>query len=1044
MDATPDDSPAAAPQRPARSARSPGFAWRVLALRAALGAVLALGVAGAGFWWLWASTPDPRQVAERATAMPSRIVSADGRVLATIGEHVQQPVSLDQISPFVVQALLATEDRRFFEHGGIDLRRTAAALWHTVCGTRQGGSTLTQQLARNLFPQRIGNEASVLRKLREMVVALKIEHAYSKRQILLMYLNHVPYLYDVSGIEMAAQTYFGVSAAALDAHQAALLVAIVKGPAYYDPQRWPRRARERRNVVLALMAHHPVSAGRERVSLDLAAEQASALDLHVRRRDLQPTLAPHFVQQVRRELAAWAAPRHIDLSTAGLTVHTTLDSRLQTMAEQAVAREGDVLQKAAARMWTRHAGDSSFPELWRREPALLAELARQTPAYRDAVAAGKAPPVALRAGLADSDALQALKQAKTRLEAGFVALDPRSGAVLAYVGSRDYALDQYDHAGLAQRQPGSTFKAFVYGAALLDGMPENQEFIDEPLEYPQPDGSVWQPRDGSGSSGEPMTMRAGLTYSKNTITAQVMHEVGVHKVIRFAREMGVAHARLDPVPSLALGTSPVSLLEMVRAYATIASLGVRREPLMISHITDRDGQELARFDGQPQRVIDEKPAIVLVDMMRDAVDKGTGTMLRTRFGVRGDVAGKTGTTQNGADGWFIAMRPSVVAGAWVGFNDQRVTLRGAAFGQGGHNALRIVGDFMHSAGHAGIIATNEHFPSPPPPPILVLPQIDDALELVDEPPALPPLLTVAWQGDVRAPQAPQPSQTQTDTLVQRAPVPAPISAPISALIPAPIPAPVAPPAAAPAALPVAPPAASQVAQPAPPPDAQPLPPADALAESPPGGSRAEPRGAGIAGGAGAPLDTEPADTGATTKRRRQASSSFAAAPGPRSLRFASPAAPTVAVDAAWPSARRSSASASLPCSGYDASPALTASVCVRPATWNGSASDCASLLVTRSPSPVESIHASSTANASPPTDATTSLARSAERRRTAALRRSTLAASVPSASLTRSRPSTRSTISAIGAGSRSRSASRWLMCSRNCAWLGRPVERSVA
>ncbi|MDB5748058.1 MAG: transglycosylase family protein, partial [Massilia sp.] len=304
-----------------------------------------------------------------------------------------------------------------------------------------------------------------------------------------------------------------------------------------------------------------------------------------------------------------------------------------------------------------------------------------------------------------------LREAKTRLEAGFVAMDPMSGEVKAWVGSRDFAKDQFDHVAQALRQPGSTFKPIVYGAALEKGIPPEQPYVDAVMEIRAADGTVWKPTDMSGTTGRQLTMREGLVHSKNTITAQVMQDVGLPPVIKLAQSMGVRQSKLAAVPSLALGTSPVTLLEMVSTYSTIAAQGEYRKPLFVRRITDRDGTVIADFGRTaPERAMSQASSVALIDMLRGVVNRGTGTGVRYRFCINGDVAGKTGTTQNNADGWFILMHPNLVAGAWVGFNDNRVTMRSNYWGQGGHNAILLVGDFFRTALDAGKIDKAAIFP----------------------------------------------------------------------------------------------------------------------------------------------------------------------------------------------------------------------------------------------------------------------------------------------------------------------------------------------
>jgi penicillin-binding protein 1A len=307
--------------------------------------------------------------------------------------------------------------------------------------------------------------------------------------------------------------------------------------------------------------------------------------------------------------------------------------------------------------------------------------------------------------------MRQLKVAKSRLEAGFVAMDPASGEVKAWVGSRNFAREQFDHVAQATRQPGSTFKPIVYAAALERGLTPDRPYVDTPMTIRGPGGSTWRPTDNSGTTGRRMTMRDGLVFSKNTITAQVMQDVGVAPIVKLAQDMGVRQSRLSAVPSIALGTSPVTLLEMVSTYSTIAAQGEYRRPVFVRQIKDRDGNVVADFGGQtPQRALSQASAVTLIDMMRGVINRGTGTAVRSRFGINGDVAGKTGTTQNNADGWFILMHPNLVAGAWVGFNDTRVTMRSNYWGQGGHSAILLVGDFFKTALESGKVSADAQFP----------------------------------------------------------------------------------------------------------------------------------------------------------------------------------------------------------------------------------------------------------------------------------------------------------------------------------------------
>ena len=601
-------------------------------------------------------TPGIGDLRKAKSATPSVVLSSDGVVLAEYKRINRQWVPLEKIAPSVVQALIAMEDHRFYAHHGIDLRRTAAALFSTLSGNLQGGSTITQQLARNLYPEEIGRAATLTRKIKEAITALKIEALYSKREILETYLNTVPFLFNAFGIEMAARTYFDKSAEQLDVLESATLIGMLKGTSAYNPVLHPERALQRRNLVLAQMARHGKL---QPAQVEALAKRPLRLNFERQVEPLGP--APHVAQQLRKWLIDWADRRDYDIHADGLVVRTTIDSRLQKAANQAVARQLAQLQTLAD---------------GRRKP-------------------GQERPV---------------------LQAGFLALDPRNGFVRAWVGSRDFAQEQFDHVSQARRQPGSTFKPFVYGAAFTQGLGPTATLIDQPVAIRLAGGEVWAPSDATPPSGLPMTLRDGLVFSKNTITAQLIMKVGPARVAQLAQAMGVRQSKLDQVPSLALGTSPVTLREMVAAYGTIANGGHYVEPILVSRVEDRDGRLLEEFQPmrEPQPALPRPQALELVNVMRGVVDEGTGAAIRQRYGIVADVAGKTGTTQENSDGWFILMHPQLVAGARVGFNDNQVTM--GSWGQGARSALPMVGEVFQQALRNRWIDSSAEFDIPRPRP----------------------------------------------------------------------------------------------------------------------------------------------------------------------------------------------------------------------------------------------------------------------------------------------------------------------------------------
>ncbi|MDI1272383.1 penicillin-binding transpeptidase domain-containing protein, partial [Polaromonas sp.] len=380
------------------------------------------------------------------------------------------------------------------------------------------------------------------------------------------------------------------------------------------------------------------------------------------------------------------------------------DSRLQAQANQALIRQADKLQGVANGEWG--------PRAWAAKKDIVKAFVRESAEYKAARESGQTDEEALKRLQADTAFMLALRQDKTRLQAGFVAMDPRNGQVRAWVGSRNFVQDPFDHVQQARRQPGSTFKPFVYGAAFENGARPGDTFIDGDVEIPLGNGAVWRPRDSGTPTYAPMTLRDGLAFSRNTITAQVMQSVGPTKVASLAQAMGVRQSKLDVVPSLALGTSPVTLKEMVSAYSTIANSGSYIEPLLITGVEDRNGKVLQTFQAAvPEQALSIPSAQVLLDVMRGVIDRGTGTGIRSRFGIQADVAGKTGTTQDNTDGWFVLMHSQLVAGAWVGFNDNRVTLSDY-WGQGAHSALPIVGDFFQQALRSRVVDTNARFDAP--------------------------------------------------------------------------------------------------------------------------------------------------------------------------------------------------------------------------------------------------------------------------------------------------------------------------------------------
>ena len=708
--------------RMASGLRRIGGAIRRHPWRTALALPLAVVVYAAA---LLPFTPSIGDLKKAKQEQPSVVLSADGKELAVFKRANRDWVKLADISPKVTEALLATEDKRFYDHHGIDVARTAKAVANTLNGDVEGGSTITQQLARNLYPEQIGRAQTVTRKLKEAITALKIEAVYSKDEILETYLNSVSFLYNAWGIEMAARTYFDKSAKNLNEVEAATLVGMLKGTAYYNPVMNPERAVQRRNTVLAMMVKEGKLTEARYEEL-----KAQPMKLDFERVPEFNGMAPHLAESLRRWLIEWADRHDYNIYADGLVVRTTIDSRLQEMATKAVERQTKALQAVADVEWSRsglvalgsdpanyaaaRGKYAPFEFFWNSNPNLVKAWIKDSQEYRAAREQGQDEAQALKDLQANAEFMRALRRQKTMLQAGFLAIEPQTGAVKAWVGSRDYTEDKFDHVQQARRQAGSTFKPFVYGAAFEMGHQPNETLMDQPVEIQIDRKKVWRPGDIEGSpTGLPVTLRDGLARSKNTITAQLMMQVGPSRVANLARAMGVRQSKLDEVPSLALGTSPVTLKEMVASFGTIANGGNYIEPQIVTAVEDRQHNVLESFAPRtPEPALQNQAALTLLDVLRGTIEYGTAAGLRPRFGLSGDLAGKTGTTQDNTDGWFILMHPQLVAGAWVGFNDNRVTMRSSYWGQGAHNALLLVGDFMQQTTKANLVDAKAAFAAP--------------------------------------------------------------------------------------------------------------------------------------------------------------------------------------------------------------------------------------------------------------------------------------------------------------------------------------------
>ncbi len=636
----------------------------------------------------------------------SEVYSADGVLLGKYFIYERSNVSYNEISPDLIQALVATEDARFYEHTGVDGIGLLRVLVKSILLRQEnsgGGSTLSQQLAKNVFPRKHYRFLSLpLNKLREAITARKLEKVFNKKQILTLYFNTVPFGDNAYGIKVAAKRFFNKAPADLSIQESAVLIGMLKANTTYNPRKNPERSKERRNVVLEQLYKKNYLSRTTTDSL-----KALPLVVNYTVENHHEGLAPYFREELRKELLVWFAEHpkedgtEYNLYTDGLKIYTTLDSRMQRYAEEAVSEHMAVLQKAFFAHWKGQ-------KPWGKNTVVIEEAKKRCDRYKDLTAQGlsekeitaafnKEIPMKIFTWSGDKEVtmspMDSLKYYQYFLQAGLLAMSPESGYVKAWVGGINHEHFQYDHVNVnTKRQVGSTFKPIVYASALKQGIDPCEQFVDEKKVYEQFDG--WSPGNSEEEYGGTYSMEGALTKSVNTVSVELIVRSGIDKTIQLARSMGIS-SELDPIPSIALGSADVSLTEMVTAYATFANEGLVNTPVYLIRIEDKNGKEIFRQKQQkPKRVLSRDDAAMLTHMLQSVVNSGTGSSLRSTYGFRGDMAGKTGTTQSQADGWFIGYTPTLVAGVWVGAEDRRVHFRSLALGKGAATALPVWAKFM--------------------------------------------------------------------------------------------------------------------------------------------------------------------------------------------------------------------------------------------------------------------------------------------------------------------------------------------------------------
>lgn len=660
-----------------------------------------------------------------SNALASEVFSGDGELLGKYYFQNRTNIHYRELSPNLVNALKATEDIRFEQHSGIDIRGLMRVLFKTVILQQSGsggGSTITQQLAKNLFPRdRISGAKLAIRKIQEWIIAVKLERNYTKEEIIAMYFNTVEFGSNSFGIKSAAQTFFNKTPSELSIDESAILVGLLKAPTYYSPVRNPENSLRRRNVVLYQMQKYKMLQSAEYDSL-----KALPISLRYQAEDHNAGLATYFREYLRLYLNKWCNenPRNdgtkYNIYRDGLRIYTTIDSRMQRYAEEAVREHLTELQKVFFDHWKGRVA-------WAKNPEIITDGIKRTARYRELKADGVSQdsikkvfdtPVRMSVfswnGEIDTvmSPLDSMKYYKMYLRTGLMAMEPATGHVKAWVGGADYRHFKYDMVKDGKRQVGSTFKPFVYTLAMQEGYSPCYKVPNVRVSIPLEDGTVWSPENSDGKYGGMLSLKEALAESINSVTAFLMKQFGPQAVVDIAQKMGIT-SQLDPYYAIGLGTPDITVYEMTGAYATFANKGVWTEPIFVTRIEDKNGVVLQDFVPRKVEALNEETAFVTLSLLKGVVEYGTGMRLRFRYKLTNPIAGKTGTSQNQSDGWFVGITPELTTGVWVGCEDRAVHFRTTNLGQGANTALPIWGLFMQKVyNDTGIALSKEDFERP--------------------------------------------------------------------------------------------------------------------------------------------------------------------------------------------------------------------------------------------------------------------------------------------------------------------------------------------
>ena len=684
------------------------------------------------FLYLFGPLPSLDRLENPRPPVPSLLYSADGVELGRYYRENRAPVPLDSMAPVLIQALRATEDARFEEHSGIDLTALFSAVAAGARGDKRGASTITQQLAKNLFKTRGAQSAkgplnkvpgvkTLVAKVKEWIVAVQLERTFTKPEILQLYLNTVDFASNSFGVKVAARTFFGTTPDALKPQEAAMLVGMLKAPTAYSPRFQPTAALTRRNVVLDQMGKYGFLKPAEVKEL-----QATPLELNYQPDRHVDGPADYYRTAVSQALEKWCQAHGLDLYADGLRFYTTIDTRYQTLAEEAVREQLKQLQQRFDNYW-RSRGNPWADEKGTEIPGFIEDAMRRTPYYQtlkkrfhgDTAQIGqelrRPRPMTVFSWRGPKEMtlspLDSLAYYKRLLRCGMMTMNPNTGQILAWVGGADFAFFKFDHVKQARRQPGSTFKPFVYLTAIDKGYTPCDRLRDQRItiryeENGQP--MEWQPNNVTRSyTGSNMTLRYAMGRSVNSVTAALTEKVGWAEVAKYAKKVGITSPLLA-VPSIGLGSGgDVSVYEMVNAYSTFANGGFRNEPQLISRVEDRNGNLLDAPQPKQQRVIRAETAYLMQHMLLGTMQEPGGTSQSlwdypSLWKKGNEIGGKTGTTSNYSDGWYMGVTQELVTGTWVGAEDRAVHFRTSSTGEGGKTALPVFGRYMVKLYDAGL------------------------------------------------------------------------------------------------------------------------------------------------------------------------------------------------------------------------------------------------------------------------------------------------------------------------------------------------------